>query len=105
MDDNRDVHYLKNELNLTHVESWGQGKTHPDFSKLAQMFGAKPVPPRTPHGMNECLGPTLVQSPWAGFDETEQFYWATYLEFGLALNPAPSIKLPNASPNFNFKNL
>jgi hypothetical protein len=51
------------------------------------------VPPRMPHGMSECSNPTLVLSHWAKFVETEQSYWTTILEFRLALNPTPSIKV------------
>ena len=48
------------ELNLALNESSGQGKTHLDFFKSAWWFGAKIMPPKTPHGMSECLGPPLV---------------------------------------------
>ena len=72
--DNRDVHYPTNEPNPTHVENSSRGKAHPNFFKLAHMFGAQIVPLRTPHGMSECLGPTIVESPWAGFDETKRSY-------------------------------
>ena len=34
--------------------------------------------------MTKCLGPTLVYSPWVGFDETERSYWPNIFEFGLA---------------------
>ena len=57
---NRDVHYPMDEPNLAHVESLSQIKARPDFFKLARRFEAKIVPPRTSHGMSECLGPTLA---------------------------------------------
>ena len=50
------VHYPTNESNPAHVESSIQGKARPNFFKLAQRFGPIIVPPRTPHGMSECLG-------------------------------------------------
>ena len=56
----RDVCYPMNELNLAHVESSDEGKARPNFSKLTRRFGAKFVSPRVPHGMTECLNPTLV---------------------------------------------
>ena len=60
--DGRDVHYPMDAPKSVYVESSGQGKAHPDFTKLAERFGAKIVPPRIPHGMNECFGPPLVYS-------------------------------------------
>jgi hypothetical protein len=40
--------------------SSGRGKARPDFFTRARWFGTKIVPPRTPHGMSECLGRPLV---------------------------------------------
>ena len=56
----RDVHHPMDEPNPTHVESSGQGKTRPNFFKPTRRFGTRSVPPRTPYGMIDCLGPTLV---------------------------------------------
>ena len=56
----RDVHYLTDEPNISHVESLGRGKACPDFFKPTRWFDAKIVPPRMPHGMSECLGRPLV---------------------------------------------
>ena len=58
--DGGDVHYPTDEPNPAHVESLSQGKAHPGFFKPARKFGTKIVSPRTPHGMSECLSPTLV---------------------------------------------
>jgi hypothetical protein len=88
----RDVHHPTDEPNPAHVESLGQGKARPNFFKPARRFGIKSMPPRMPHGMIECLGPTLVWSPWPGVDEIEWSYWAKFLEFKPSLNPAPSMK-------------
>ena len=41
-------------------ESSGQGKARPDFFIRAGWFGAKIVPPRTPHEMSKCSGRPLV---------------------------------------------
>ena len=60
MIDSIDAHYPTYKPNPAHVENLGQGKVCPDFSKLAQKFGANITPPRMPHGMSECLDPTLV---------------------------------------------
>ena len=58
--DDKDVHYPMDELNPARVESLDRRQALLDFFKLAQRFGVKIVSPRTPYGMNECLGPTLV---------------------------------------------
>ena len=73
------------EPNPTHGESSGQGKVDSDFLNLARRFGANIVPPRMPHEMNECLGSTLVYSPWAKFVETEASSWAKSVKFRLGL--------------------
>ena len=62
--DGRDVHYPTEEPNPAHVESLGRGKTHPNFLDPSLRFGAQIVPPRTPHGISDYSGPTLVYSPW-----------------------------------------
>ena len=36
--------------------SSGQGKARPELSSRARWFGAKIVPPMTPHGISECSG-------------------------------------------------
>ena len=45
--------------------SSGRGKARPEISSRARWFGAKIVPPRTPHGIGECsgrpLGPDLMK--------------------------------------------
>ena len=52
----------QDELNLTEEPnraldgSSGRGKARPELSSRARWFGAKIVPPRTPHGMSECSG-------------------------------------------------
>ena len=58
--DARDVHYPIDDPNPTHVQNLGQRKTHLDFFKLVRRFGTKNVPPRRPHEISECSGPTLV---------------------------------------------
>ena len=35
-------------------------KTHVDFFKLAWRFGVIIMPPKMPHGMSECSGPSVV---------------------------------------------
>jgi hypothetical protein len=40
--------------------SLGQGKARPELSSKARWFGAKSVPPRTPHGISECWGQPQV---------------------------------------------
>ena len=56
----RDVSYPTDEPSLAHVEGSSWGKAHPNFIEVVQRFGAKTMPPGTPHGMSECLGPTMV---------------------------------------------
>jgi hypothetical protein len=58
--ESKDVQYLTSEPNLTRVEGFGQIKTRPTFYKPAQRFDIEIVPPKMPHGMSECLDPTLV---------------------------------------------
>jgi hypothetical protein len=36
--------------------SSGRGKARPEISSRARWFGAKIVPPKTPHGIGECSG-------------------------------------------------
>jgi hypothetical protein len=56
----KDACCAMHELNPTHVESSDRRQASPIFFKLVQRFGVKIVPPKTPHGMNERLDPTLV---------------------------------------------
>ena len=61
--DGRDVYYAMDKSNLAHIESSSRGKVHPNFLTTGLKIWRQVMPPRMPHGMNECLGPTLVCSP------------------------------------------
>ena len=71
---------------------WAKQKACLGLFKLARSFGTKKIHLGCHIGTSECSGPTQYEALWASFDQTKLFFWFKFLEFGPALNPAPSIK-------------